>query len=150
MLDHWETSKHRSRSSGLHRVPAPLVQWRGEKVIKCKSNTFNLADIIDCIPTNTCFTSRATVAGNGRQYSGHPVFIRSLKPQSFTIAKGCLLSAIQQTISILVRMYHSFLISSKLNNIPCLCVCVLMMRIGGLFLTDVLKSLGNTSVSLQP
>ena len=150
MLNHWEMSKHRSQSSGLHRVPAPLVQWQGEKVNKCKSNTFNLADIIDRIPMNTCFTSRATVTGDSRRYLGRSVFIRSLKPRSFTIAKGHLLSAIQRTISILVQMYHSFLISSKLNNIPCLCVCVLTMRIGGLFLTDVLKSLGNTSVSLQP
>ena len=131
-------------------MPALLVQWWGEKVIKCKSNTFNLVDITDCIPTNTCFMSQATVTGNGRRYSGCPVFIRSLKPRSFTIVKGHLLSAIQWMISILVRMYHSFLISSKLNNVSRLCVCVLTMQIGGLFLTNVFKSLGNTSVSLQP
>ena len=142
--------KHWLRSSGLYHVPALLVQWRGEKVIKCKSNTFNLADIIDHILTNICFTSWAMVTGDGRWYSGHPVFIRSLKLRFFTIAKGHLLSAIQQTISILVWKYHSFLISSKLNNIPHLCICVLVMQIEGLFLTNVLKSLGNTSISLQP
>ena len=100
---------------------------------------------------NTCLMSQAMVAGDGRWYSGHPVFIRSLKPWSFTIAKGRLLSVIQRTISILVQMYHSFLISSKLNNISCLCVCVLTMRIGGLFLTDELKSLHplNLSYCLQ-
>jgi hypothetical protein len=104
-------------------VPALLVQWWGEKVIKCKSNTFNLADIIDRIPTNTCFTSRATVAGDGRRYSGRPVFIKSLNPRSFTIAKGRLLSATQRTISILgpCVIHICFRVSKQRTSSLCTC-----------------------------
>ncbi len=49
----------------------------------------------------TLFTLHETVAGEGKQYPGHSIFMSDWNPGPFTISKGCLLSLTQQTISAL-------------------------------------------------
>ena len=93
--------------------------------------------------------SQAMVAGDGSQYLELSVFIKSLNLWSFTIAKGHLLSAIQQIISTLGANYQ-FSKGCNTNNIPCLCVYVLTMQIGDLLFANAFKSTGDASIPLQP